>query len=165
MIQNVVRGDILLSGRKHILFGVNTEGYNDAGFAGMIARRYLPQIANTGPMNLGDKLEFEAEGKTFHALVCHSLGVDGWTNAPRVIEETLNRIQLPAGEMLASIAMGSGLIGKMQGADPIEILGALHRSKPPIELYVLFGFGFIDQASIHRNGLNSLSSGAKALLF
>lgn len=41
--------NILNSGETRIAFAVNTEGFNDAGFAGVVARNYWPELANTGP--------------------------------------------------------------------------------------------------------------------
>ena len=40
IIDNRQGNDILKGGERHIAFAVNTEGANDAGFAGTIARKY-----------------------------------------------------------------------------------------------------------------------------
>mgnify|MGYP001602394008 CR=1 FL=1 len=56
MIVNTTRGDVFQAPHKHIAFAVNTEGYNDAGFAGAVSSRYWPELANTGTKKLGDAL-------------------------------------------------------------------------------------------------------------
>jgi len=77
MIVNVVRGDVLNSKFKKIAFGVNTEGYNDAGFAGLIAREFWPEIFVTGKIKLGEVMTKKAYSRTFYALVCtHSAKMD-----------------------------------------------------------------------------------------
>jgi len=40
MIVDMVRGDIFETDCKYIAFAVNTEGINDAGFAGQVSRRF-----------------------------------------------------------------------------------------------------------------------------
>lgn len=48
MIIKTVQGNIFEAPFDHIVFGVNTEGYNDAGFAGQVASMFWPEIENTG---------------------------------------------------------------------------------------------------------------------
>lgn len=79
MIHNRVRGDIFAASQKHIAFAVNTDGYNDAGFAGQVSSRMWPKLANTGGNKLGDVLTHKHDGKTYYALVCHSLDRGGGT--------------------------------------------------------------------------------------
>ena len=48
IIEKLQGRDILKSGEKRIAFAVNTEGINDSGFAGMISRKYWPELAYIG---------------------------------------------------------------------------------------------------------------------
>lgn len=137
MIANKIRGDILKSDFKHIVFAVNTEGYNDAGFAGLIARRFWPDLAITGEQKLGTVISKKSGEKTFHGIVCHSLSADGWKDSPRVIEEALNSLDIPEGEEIAAVAIGNGPIGLMQGADGEANLKAMEKSKHRITVYSL----------------------------
>jgi len=133
MIVDTVRGDIFESEFDIILFAVNTEGHNDAGFAGQVSGRYWPDLANTGPKDLGEVLTHRCGGRVYHALVCHSLGIGGWDHTPRAITECLDSLVLPVDS--AMVFAGSGPIGQMQGADTWAILGGIARSKHRIVVY------------------------------
>lgn len=74
MIIDRVRGDIFKAPQRHIAFAVNTQGYNDAGFAGQVAKKIWPELANTGgndigdilTMDDGDKKDSEDKFESFH---------------------------------------------------------------------------------------------------
>ena len=98
MVVKTVQDDIFNSEAKHIAFAVNTEGYNDAGFAGQVSSKYWNELANCGSHELGTVLSKKVGDKTFHALVCHSLK-NGWgENQAEVIKECFDKI--PAMENL-----------------------------------------------------------------
>jgi len=135
MIIRKERGNIFGTNCKHIIFAVNTEGINDAGFAGQVSGNYWPALAHIGPKPLGTVLSIKEEGgKTFHAIVCHSLR-KGWQKAPKMVEECLNNFDVPDDEPIASVQIGGGLIGQMSGADFPAIIQAMERSKKSIVLY------------------------------
>ncbi|MDO4962773.1 MAG: hypothetical protein Q4E75_01555 [bacterium] len=48
MIIKTVQDDIFNSEAKHIAFAVNTEGYNDSGFAGQVSDKYWNELAICG---------------------------------------------------------------------------------------------------------------------
>lgn len=135
MIVDRVRGDIFAAPQKHIAFAVNTEGYNDAGFAGQVSSRIWPKLASTGGNNLGDVLTHKNGSKTYHALVCHSLESGGWDETPRIARECLDKLDVPEGEEIAVVLMGSGPIGMMQGADVNAILVGMELSKKKLIVY------------------------------
>ena len=135
MITNRVRGDIFATSQKHIAFSVNTEGYNDAGFAGQVSSLIWPKLANTGGNKLGDVLTHKHDGKTYYALVCHSLDRGGWNETPRIARECLDQIKTAAGEEIAVVLMGSGPVGLMQGADVNAILAGMELSKQKLVVY------------------------------
>ena len=137
MVVKQVRGDIFSSPHPHIVFAVNTEGYNDAGFAGAVSGRYWSELANTGKKKLGDVLHKTVGDKTFHAVVCHSLDRGGWDNTPQIVEKALNELDIPKDETVGVVLMGSGMIGQMQGADVRAILSAMERSKKSVTVYSL----------------------------
>lgn len=124
--------DILAGGETRIAFAVNTEGYNDAGFAGVISRKYWPQLANAGKCELGTVLKKECNGVTFFALVCHSLE-GGWKDQTETIRKCFDQIE--GDEPVASISIGTGLIGMLSGANFTEIKAGMEASKAKIILY------------------------------
>ncbi len=138
MIVQKIRGNVFEADQQHVVFGVNTEGYNDAGFAGQVARQINSKLANTGGNQLGEVITFEGENKTFHAVVCHSLNeVPGWSKTPEVIEKALNDLEVPGGEPIAVVLMGGGMIGQMMGADINANLEAMERSNKEVYVYSL----------------------------
>lgn len=135
MILDRVRGDIFAAPQKHIAFAVNTQGYNDAGFAGQVSSRVWPELENTGGNELGEVLKHPYGTKTYHALVCHSLDGGGWDETPRVAKECLDKLDVPDDEEIAVVLMGSGPVGMMQGANVEAILAGMETSKKKLVVY------------------------------
>jgi len=130
-------GNIFGTECKHIMFAVNTEGINDSGFAGRVSHHFWPELAYCGPQLIGTVLSKKEDGgKTFHAIVCHSLK-GGWKEAPKIIEECLDThfFDVSDDESIASVQIGGGLIGQFLGADMPAIIQAMERSKKKIILY------------------------------
>jgi len=134
MIIATKRGnDILKGGETRIAFAVNTEGLNDAGFAGMISEKYWPELEDAGKCELGTVLtKTTSDGITFYALVCHSLD-KGWKNQTEIICKCFDSIE--GDDPIASISIGSGFIGRLGGANRAEILKGMELSKKKIILY------------------------------
>ena len=86
MVIATKKGDILNNCERRIAFAINTEGINDAGFAGMISRRYWPELAHIGKTELGKTLVKKVEGIEFFALCCHSLE-NGWYDQKEIIKK------------------------------------------------------------------------------
>ena len=140
MVERLINGNILTSPHTHIVFGVNKEGYNDAGFAGAVSSNDWPELANTGEQELGTVLHKSVEGRTYHAIVCHSLR-GGWDGAPDAIERGINALidsgTVSPDEEIGCVLIGAGMIGQMQGADVSAIVDAMKRSKATIVVYTL----------------------------
>ena len=134
MIVHTESGDIFESGRKHIAFAINTEGYNDSGFAGVVARKYWPELADCGEHELGTVLTKKVGDVTFYALVCHSLR-NGWgDNQSEIIRQCFDNIQTDSDEPVTSISIGAGFIGIITGADFRQIVYGMHKSNQRIIL-------------------------------
>lgn len=134
MVVKTVQDNIFNSEAKHIAFAVNAEGYNDSGFAGQVSRKYWNELANCGEHEIGTVLSKTIGDKTFHALVCHSLHGDWGENQAEIIKECFDKI--PAdGDPIATIAIGTGLIGKLSGANFRQIVCGMHDSTQQIMLY------------------------------
>ena len=56
MVVKTARDDVLNSEAKHIAFAINTEGYNDFGFAGRVSSEYWNELANCGTHEIGTVL-------------------------------------------------------------------------------------------------------------
>jgi hypothetical protein len=136
MIVDIVRGDVFKSAYKRIAFGVNTQGYNDAGFAGVVSERFWRKLANTGEKKpLGHVYSNKVEGYELYAMICHSLEKDGWKDTPKALEQCLAKI--PHGDPIACVLVGGGPIGQMGGADVLMNMGALARSEHRVVVYTL----------------------------
>ncbi len=134
MVVKTVNDNIFNSEAKHIAFAINTEGFNDAGFAGQVTSTYWPELENCGEHELGAVISKTVGDKTFHALVCHSL-YNGWgDNQAEIIRECFDLI--PAnGEPIATIAIGTGLVGKYSDANFRQIVCGMHDSYQHILLH------------------------------
>ena len=136
MIDSTVKGNVLEAKEKHVCFAVNTEGANDAGLAGAVTRDW-PELRYVGKSKLGHVYSKEIGGRVFHAVVCHSLGEEGWKGSPAVIRKCLDQIGLEANEPVACVLFGSGMIGQLQGADQEANRKAMEDSSAKVVLYGL----------------------------
>lgn len=133
MIKKTVRDNIFKTNARHIAFAINTEGFNDSGFAGQVSERWS-ELENCGKNNLGTVISKEINGKVYHALVCHSLN-DGWgDNQDEIIKECFDKISAN-GEEIATVAIGTGFIGMLSGANFGQIVCGMHDSNQKIILY------------------------------
>ena len=133
IIHNKQGNDILNGGETQIAFAVNTEGCNDSGFAGLISRKYWPELASIGECKLGTVLtKTTTDGITLYALVCHSLK-NGWNNQTETIQKCFDSIECD--DPIASISIGTGMIGVLSGADFAQIKKGMDLSKKKIILY------------------------------
>ncbi len=137
MIIRTVRGNIFTSGLGHIAFGVNAEGHNHEGFAGMVSRTYWHALGHTGQKNLGETLSHQSGDRTFHALVCHYARPGGFSQTPTVITQCLDALSIPVGEDLACVMVGGGPLGQALGADTGAILEGIKRSQKRVVVYSL----------------------------
>ncbi|MCI8640393.1 MAG: hypothetical protein HFJ59_00730 [Clostridia bacterium] len=134
MIIATKKGDILAENEKRIAFAVNTNGVNNEGFAGMIAKKYWPELAHIGKTKLGTVLTKKVDNVEFFALTCHTLKVNGWgRNQKRVIRKCFDAI--PGDEPVASVSIGTGFAGIISGADFSKIRAGMEASKKKIILY------------------------------
>ncbi len=134
MVVKTQPSDIFKSRAKHIAFAINKEGFNDSGFAGKVSEQYWPELAICGEHEIGTVLSKTVGSTTFHALVCHSLR-EGWgEDQAAVIQECFDNIPVDD-EPIHTIAIGTGLIGIMSGADFRQIVCGMHESKQNIILH------------------------------
>lgn len=137
MIIAEVRGDIFSENIKHVVFSVNTQGINDSGFAGLVSRRFWPELTYVGPVALGTVLRREVGNYVFHALAAHSLDRGGWSSTPGLVRDLLDRLGIPEGEPTGVVLIGGGLVGRLMGADVAAIHDAIDAAALPVTLFSL----------------------------
>lgn len=135
-ILETIQGDVLHSGLP-IVFAINTEGANDAGFAGLVSHRFWPDLAQIGPCDIGSVVAKEAVGHRFYGVVCHTLHDGSWKldTITRALDQIAD--QLGVDNPVAVIWMGHGLVGRLTGVDPEATKAAIHSSRLPTHLYHL----------------------------
>ena len=137
MINRTERGDIFNTSAKHIAFSINAEGAVGGGFDGSVISRCWPELLHCGAHPIGTALSKEVGGVTFHALVTHSLK-KGWGSDEEQRKNTrkcFDSIKIPVGEEIASIAIGTGFMGAITGANPRQIVCGMCDSKHNITIY------------------------------
>lgn len=137
MINKSAQGDIFNTTAKHIAFSINAEGAVGGGFDGAVISRGWPELLQCGQNEVGTVFSKEIDGITYHALVTHSLK-EGWGTPEQQRENTrkcFDNINVPDGEEIASIAIGTGFIGMLSGASPKHIVCGMCDSKKNITLY------------------------------
>ena len=137
VITRTIRGNVFTSGCRNVAFGVNAEGHNHAGFAGLIASRYWPGLAHPGQKSLGDVMTHQAEPYTFHALVCHFAEPGGFSQTPTIITRCLDALPVADDLEIACVMVGGGPVGQMAGADVDAILEGIRRSRKRVAVYSL----------------------------
>lgn len=152
MITRCIHSNVFNTQVKHIAFAINTEGYNDAGFAGQVSGKYWPELAHCGYHELGTVLTKKVGDMTFHAMVCHSLN-DGWGEPEeqrRIIKECFDKIPVK-GQTIATIAIGTGFVGMMSGADHKQITYGMMDSNKKIYLHAGFRLNDIKNSYAKEN--------------
>ena len=133
MIIKAVNDNIYNTEAKHIAFAINTEWFNDLGFAEKVSEDWN-DLKNCKKNRIGTVISRKINGNIFHALVCHSLN-EGWgDNQAYNIKECFDNI--PAnGEQVATITIGAGDISKRDGADFAKIICGMHDSEQKVIFY------------------------------
>lgn len=134
MIVQEIRGDVLKSSAGRILFAINAEGYNDAGFAGLVASRHWPALESFGATALGTVWTHRVGRRHFHAVTIHALGGEGWAGSPAHLATALDALSkglTPAQrqETIAAVRMGAGPVGRAMRA-PAEALMTVLADSP-----------------------------------
>lgn len=132
IIAEKIGKDILTSGEKRICFAISSDGYNNTGFAGIISKKFWPEIANSCKNELGTIISKEVNGITFYALCCHSLE-KGWSDQETVIRKCFDSI--PGEDPVAAIRIGTDISENMSGAKFSDIRAGMEASEKRIILY------------------------------
>lgn len=137
-IVGIINDDIT-STKYHqdIIIGMNT-GFEDVRGIGA---RVLERVELLRKLSLGSVVTFpwDDSGRELHMLICHKLGSGGWTNADRYVRYGLD--YLAHRENITErghgiVQIGTGRVGKRDGADFTSIHTAMATSYLPLTLFV-----------------------------
>lgn len=136
MILDVIQGDILNpSNPNDIIIGMNTELKEVFG----IGLPFTWQIQHKQPIPLGTVFSFEFDKeRRLHLIICHKIGTDGWTGADKYIRFGMDYLwhTEPSNRTFSMVKVGTGHIGKRDGANVPDIMSAIASSHLPVTLYV-----------------------------
>lgn len=135
MILDIIAGDITHpDNRDDIIIGMNVK----LSEVTSIGLPFVNQIDLKHALVPGSVLSFPfRDGRFLHMLICHELGVGGWEGAAEHVRYGLDYLRHT--EPLRSysiVKIGSGKIGKRDGANVSEMIGAIANSNLPVVLYV-----------------------------
>jgi hypothetical protein len=138
MITDIVYGDITSpKNPADIIIGMNNTLKDVTG----IGRPYLERIAAAHPIKLGSVISFKFDSedqRKIHMLICHKLGLGGWNEADRFVRfglDYLDHTELN-NKKFSIVNIGTGRVGKRDGARPADILTSITNSFLPLTLYI-----------------------------
>jgi hypothetical protein len=138
LIKDIKVGDITdPRNRRHIIIGMNSTLDDVIGIGVPYANKLRASLVN--PLTLGHVLSFRYdEGRRLHMIICHNIGFGGWKNADQHVRfgmDYLNQTEGETGEF-SIVQIGTGKIGKRDGADHVAIRTAIATSFLPVTLFV-----------------------------
>ena len=129
-------GDIFTTDDKHVIFALNTEGVNDCGFADQVAIRGFEEILSTGGNKLGEVLDKEINGITYHGIVCYSRH-NGWEGPPEIILKAINNMKFDGKASILPICC-SGFIAIVKKAPVSDIFKAFEDSNKELTIWSMY---------------------------
>ena len=137
MIRDIIHGDIT-NPQVHsgdIIIGMN----NTLSEPSAIGRPFLNNVTVLKEIDLGSVLSFRFEqGRQLHMLICHHVGVGGWAAADKYVRYCLDYLwQQHPDRHYGIVQIGSGPVGKRDGANVPEIRTAMAASFLGVDLVIL----------------------------
>ena len=140
MIKAIEVGDITSPcNKKHIILGMNNTLED---LVNRIGRPYVEKLrANlTHPLDLGSVLSFRFDQKRdLYMLVCHQIGIGGWSNASKYVRfgmDYIDHTDNKGDHEFSIVQIGTGPIGRRDGADYPSIHTAIADSHLPVTLFI-----------------------------
>jgi hypothetical protein len=142
MIEEIIVGDITsFENKSDIIIGMNSTLEDVTG----IGLPFVREIRTVHPVGLGTVLSFrfDESGRDVHMIICHDIGFGGWEHADRYVRFGMDYLwqkSLFGGAQDAPfsiVQIGTGAIGKRDGADPAAIRKAIAESHLSVSLFVL----------------------------
>ena len=135
MITDIIPGDILHPSRRtDIIVGMNPRFADVFG----IAKPFVSNISDIRDVPLGSVVSFKFdETRNLHLLICHVLGEGGWEKADQYVRYGLDYLWVADPKRKYSIVrIGTGRVGRRDGADAVAIHTAMVNSFLPVDLYI-----------------------------
>ena len=133
MIKNIVVGDITSPANPYdIIIGMNSTLSDVTG----IGLPFVQKIAAIHPIVPGSVLSFEfTPERHVHMVICHDIGETGWIYADRYVRFGMDYLwHTERGRCYSIVQIGTGRVGKRDGADPAAIRSAMAASYLPVDL-------------------------------
>lgn len=135
MIRHIINADITSPENPcDIIIGMNTALDDVTG----IGRRFVRDRIPAAALDLGSVITFQFDKKRrLHMLICHELGTGGWRGAPQYVRFGMDYLDhLDDGRDYSIVQIGTGRIGRRDGADASAIHQAMATSYLLADLYV-----------------------------
>jgi hypothetical protein len=136
MIIKNTPGDILSSkNKKDVIIGMNTT----LGQVKGIGLPFTWRVTDPKPLALGSVYSFHMDrGQQLHMIICHELRKGGWEDSEKYIRFGMDYLWHRDGakRRFSMVQIGTGRIGKRDGADFGAISTAISTSHLPVELYI-----------------------------
>lgn len=136
MILDIVEGDILKKTNKaDVIIGMNSE----LGEVYGIGLPFTWQIQHNKPLKLGTVFSFELDKtRNLHMIICHHLYKGGWLDADKYIRFGMDFLWQSdaATREFSVVKIGTGRVGKRDGADVPKIINAISSSQLPMKLFI-----------------------------
>lgn len=136
MILSIVPGDVLAkTNSDDVIIGMNSKLGEVAG----IGLRFTWQIQHNKPLPPGTVYSFELDAsRKLHMIICHHLGEGGWEDSEKYIRFGMDYLwhSEPKDRKFSMVQVGTGHIGKRDGAPVAAIIDAISTSHLPVTLYV-----------------------------
>jgi hypothetical protein len=136
MIKDIKVGNILdRENRADIIIAMNAQFDDVQG----IGKPFVARIKRTREVKLGSVVSFRYDrDRELHMLVCHNLGKGGWKTAEQHVRYGMDYLMHLAPDREYSIVkIGTGRVGKRDGANPAIIHSAMATSFLPVTMFVL----------------------------
>ena len=136
MIHGITVGNIRHPNNKSdIVIGMNTTFADVKG----IGAPYIKDIIRTRAITLGTVITFDFDGtRQLHMLICHKIGRAGWVNADQHVRYGMDHLwQRDNSRQYSIVQIGTGRVGKRDGADVPKIIRAIADSHLPVTMFVL----------------------------
>ncbi|MBX9906336.1 hypothetical protein K2X96_00375 [Patescibacteria group bacterium] len=137
MITDIVTGDITSSENPaDIVIGMNSRLQDVVG----IGRPFIERITAANPVNLGSVLSFKFDDRRLlHMIICHHLGSGGWVGADMHVRFGMDYLwQQPESHARkhSIVQIGTGRVGRRDGANAASIHTAMTTSFLPVTLFI-----------------------------
>lgn len=135
LINDIVVGDITAkSNKSDVIIGMNSELRDVTG----IGLRFVKNAVPTKLLKLGTVISYDFdEFRKIHMIICHHLRPGGWAGAEEHVRFGLDFLNhVSDGQSHSIVQIGTGRVGKRDGANPALIRTAMADSHLPVKLFV-----------------------------